>query len=59
MWIKDYNPSERGWYIVKINGKALPMTFNIRNLFWCGMDGKTYQPNQIDCWLDHDKVNFK
>lgn len=57
MWTNNYNPTEKGWYLVKINGKKDPLSWNIHNKFWSDFAGKTYRPDQIDCWLDDTKIN--
>ena len=57
MWVNKYNPTEKGWYLVKINGVKDPLTWNVHNQFWCGLAGKTYKPDQIDCWLDDTKIS--
>lgn len=55
MWTNNYNPENGDWYIVKLNGKRMPMNWNNYNKFWCDFGGKTYKPEQIDCWLDDEK----
>jgi len=56
MWTKDCNPTESDWYIIVVDGKRFPAMYNYHNNFWCGHDGKTYKPNQIEMWLDDSKV---
>ena len=56
MWVKDYSPTKSDWYIVVVDGKRFPAMYNDHNNFWCGQDGKTYKPNQIEKWLDDSKA---
>jgi hypothetical protein len=46
-------PSISMWFICLVEGAGrIPLKWNKHNQFWVGIDGKTYQPNQIQKWLD-------
>ena len=55
MWTKDYEPTPREWYLIKINGVKFPAVWSV-NKFFVDMSGKTYKLNEIDCWLDDSKL---
>jgi hypothetical protein len=52
MWTELYEPTQSGWYVVKIEGKRTVMNWNSINKFWVDFAGKTYKFNEIDKWLD-------
>lgn len=52
MWTKKYNPNQRKWVLVRVNGVEQPMMWNSHNHFFSTMAGKTYKMADIDCWLD-------
>jgi hypothetical protein len=56
MWTNKYMPSDRGWYLVKINGLKSALLWNDYNHFFAGVDGKTYNFNDIDSWLDDSRA---
>jgi hypothetical protein len=58
MWTNKYNPTNSDWYIVVVDGKKSPMSWNSHNKFWVDFGGKTYKPEQIDRWLD-DSIDGK
>lgn len=55
---KDAHPTQKGWYIVKIDGERNTLSYNIHNNFWCDMSGKTYKANDSSIqWLDDYSVD--
>ena len=54
LWIngEDRLPIESEWFIGYIKGIRLPLRYNAPNRFWMDFTGETYQPNEIDRWLD-------
>ena len=55
MWTNKYIPTERDWYIVKVNNKKQILMWNNHNKFFVDIVGKTYKFDQIECWLDDSK----
>ncbi len=54
LWVNgdDRLPTESDWFIGYIKGIRLPLRYNAPNRFWMDFTGETYQPNEIDRWLD-------
>ena len=52
MWVKNYSPSEKGWYLIKVNDVKIPALWNNANKFFVDITGKGYKVDVIDCWLD-------
>lgn len=50
------NPFNSGWYLVKVKGQNLPMQWNPHNKFYAGVDGKCYNPSEIDGWISEDEA---
>lgn len=50
-WETVKQPTQRDWYLCKVNGQKLPLLYNVKNNFWTGVDGKVY--NNVE-WLDDE-----
>ena len=50
-WETTKQPTQRDWYLCKVNGQKLPLLYNDKNNFWTGVDGKVY--NNVE-WLDDE-----
>lgn len=50
-WESNKQPTQRDWYLCKVNDQKLPLLYNVTNNFWVGVDGKVY--NNVE-WLDED-----
>lgn len=56
MWINTYKPKISDWYVVQIDDKRIILNYNKPNGFWYDLTGKTYSPDDIECWLDDSQV---
>ena len=50
---KISKPQKRDWYFCYVEGKKLPLMFNVLNSFFVAVDGKTYNPQETEIfWVD-------
>jgi hypothetical protein len=54
LWVNgdDRTPTENLWFICYADGVRQPLKYNKHNQFWVALAGKTYNPNEIERWLD-------